>query len=187
MTAESALFQQMEEKMKKSLETVKREFQTIRTGRASPAILDKISVEYYGTLVPLKQIANVSVPDARMLLVQPFDKSSVGSIEKAIQKSDLGLNPAVDGSVIRLPIPPLTEERRRDLAKLIKKKVEEGKIAIRNIRREFNDDLKSMEKEKKLSEDETKKAQEQIQKITDKYIREFDEALAAKEKEIMEV
>lgn len=183
----ATLFHQMEEKMKKTLEALKREFHTIRTGRASPSILDKIVVECYGTEVPLKQVANVSTPDVRLLLIQPFDKSVIGSIEKAIQKSDLGLNPAVDGSVIRLSIPPLTEERRKELVKVIKKKVEEGKVAVRNIRREFNDELKVLEKNERLPEDEVKRAQDQIQKITDRYIKEFDDAQAAKEKEILEV
>lgn len=182
-----ALFHQMEERMKRSIESVKREFHTIRTGRASTAILDKIVVEYYGTEVPLKQIASISTPDARMLLIQPFDKSAIGGIEKAIQKSDLGLNPAVDGAIIRLSIPPLTEERRKELVKVVKKKVEDGKVALRNIRRECNDELKAKEKSEKLPEDEVKRAQDSIQKITDRYIHELDEALAAKEKEILEV
>lgn len=183
----AALFHQMEERMKRSIESVKREFHTIRTGRASTAILDKIVVEYYGTEVPLKQIASISTPDARMLLIQPFDKSSIGGIEKAIQKSDLGLNPAVDGAIIRLSIPPLTEERRKELVKVVKKKVEDGKVALRNIRRECNDELKAKEKSEKLPEDEVKRAQDSIQKITDRYIHELDEALAVKEKEILEV
>lgn len=182
-----ALFHQMEERMKRSIESVKREFHTIRTGRASTAILDKIVVEYYGTEVPLKQIASISTPDARMLLIQPFDKSAIGGIEKAIQKSDLGLNPAVDGAIIRLSIPPLTEERRKELVKVVKKKVEDGKVALRNIRRECNDELKAKEKSEKLPEDEVKRAQDSIQKITDRYIHELDEALVAKEKEILEV
>lgn len=183
----ATLFHTMEDKMKKTIESVKREFHTIRTGRASPAILDKIVVEYYGSEVPLKQIANISTPDARLLLIQPFDKSSAGNIEKAIQKSDLGLNPLVDGAVIRLSIPPLTEERRRELVKVIKKKMEEGKVAVRNIRREFNDELKLIEKAEKLPLDEVKRAQDHIQKITDRYVKELDDVLAAKEKEIMEV
>lgn len=182
-----SLFHNMEDKMKKTLESVKKEFHTIRTGRASAAILDKIVVEYYGAEVPLKQIANISTPDARLLLIQAFDKSSISSIEKAIQKSDLGLNPAVDGAVIRLSIPALTEERRKELVKVVKKKAEEGKVAVRNIRREFNDELKALEKGEKLPEDEMKRAQDNIQKITDRYIKELDEALAGKEKEIMEV
>lgn len=184
---DTAIFQRMEEKMKKSLEAIKKEFATIRTGRASPAILERITVEAYGTELPLKQVASTSAPEPRLLVIQAFDKSTVPSIEKSILKSDLGLTPAVDGNLIRLPIPPLTEERRRELVKMIKKKIEEGKVAIRNIRRDAIDEIKDQEKNHEIPEDESKRAQEQVQKVTDRYIKELDETAAFKEKEIMEV
>ncbi|MFH1454478.1 MAG: ribosome recycling factor [Armatimonadota bacterium] len=179
------VFSSTEERMKKSIEAVQREFAGIRAGRANPALLDKISVECYGSTMPIKQVANVSIPEARMIIIQPWDKTIISDIEKAIQKSDLGINPSNDSNVIRLIIPSLTEERRLELVKVVKKKTEEGKVSIRNIRRDSMEELKA--KEKESSEDEVKKAQDQIQKITDKYIAELDRICAAKEKEIMEV
>lgn len=182
---DQSIFSRTEEKMKKSIEAVQREFGGIRAGRATPALLDKIQVECYGANMPIKQVANVSIPEARMIIIQPWDKTLISNIEKAVQKSDLGINPANDGNVIRLVVPALTEERRQELTKVVKKKVEEGKVSVRNIRRDAIEEIKA--KEKESSEDEVKRAQEQIQKMTDKYIAELDRISAAKEKEIMEV
>lgn len=182
---DQSIFSKTEERMKKSIEAVQREFSAIRAGRATPSLLDRISVDCYGSAMPIKQIANISIPEARMIIIQPWDKTLIGNIEKAIQKSDLGINPANDGNVIRLVIPPLTEERRTELVKVVKKKAEEGKVSIRNIRREFMEELKAKEKEN--SEDEVKRAQDQGQKLTDKYTAELDRIATAKEKEIMEV
>ncbi|MGR6836126.1 ribosome recycling factor [Syntrophomonas erecta] len=176
-----------EDKMKKTLEHLSRDLASLRAGRANPAMLDKVTVEYYGTPTPLNQLANITVPEARLLVIQPWDKSSIPDIEKAIMKSDLGVNPTNDGNVIRVAIPQLTEERRRDLVKVIKKRGEEAKVAIRNIRRESNDMLKLGEKDKLISEDEVKRGLDEVQKITDKYIKETDVILQAKEKDIMEV
>lgn len=181
------IYQEVERKMAKAAEALKSEFTGIRTGRANPNLLDGIKVQSYGTAVPLNQVAGISVPEARLLLIQPWDKAVLPEIEKAILKSELGLTPVNDGRVIRLPIPPLTEERRRDLTKLVKKMAEESKVAIRNIRREANDEVKKLEKEKKISEDDSKKAIEKIQEITDRAVKGIDEILAKKEKEIMEV
>ncbi len=181
------VYQEMERKMTKAVEVLKGEYSGIRTGRANPALLEGIRVMSYGSPVPLNQVAGVSVPEARLLVIQPWDKNLVPEIEKAIQKSDLGLNPINDGKVIRLPIPALTEDRRHELVKLVKKMSEDGKVAIRNIRREANDEIKKLEKDKKISEDESKKAHDKTQEFTNKYIAQMDEALAKKEKEIMEV
>lgn len=178
---------QAEEKMKKAIAATQRDFASIRTGRASPALLDRITVDYFGAESQIKAMANVSVPDARTLLIQAYDRQSVTAIEKAIQKSDLGLTPNTDGNTIRLNIPSLTEERRKDLAKVLKKSAEEGKIAIRNIRRDAQDALKKKEKASELTEDERKRGDEQIQKLTDRYTKELDELLVIKEKEVMEV
>jgi ribosome recycling factor len=176
-----------EEKMNKAVEALKRELVTLRAGRANPAILDKIQVEYYGAITPLNQLASITVPEARLLVIQPFDKTIINDIDRAIQKSDLGLSPSNDGTVIRIMIPPLTEERRRDLVKLIKKYSEEAKVAIRNIRRDANDDLKKMQKDGELTEDDLRRSTDEVQKITDKEIVKVDEVAVAKEKEIMEV
>ena len=176
-----------EERMGKALEAMKRELASIRTGKATSSLLDGIQVDYYGTMTPLSQVANISAPDPRLLVVQPWEKKLIPEIVKAIQKSDLGLNPQSDPNVVRLPIPPLTEERRRDLAKVVKKVGEEGKVAIRNIRRDSNDAFKKAEKDKDISEDESRKGQEQVQKITDDHIEKLDEMLKKKEQEIMEV
>ena len=176
-----------EERMKKALTAAKAEFASLRAGRATPALLDKVSVEYYGSLVPVNQVANISVPEPRMIVIQPWEKPMLREIEKAITKSDLGLNPNSDSSVIRLNIPQLTEERRKDLVKTLNKRAEESKVAVRNIRRDANDAIKKLEKAKSITEDEAKKGQEDVQKIVDKYIKEIDIARADKEKEIMEV
>lgn len=175
-----------EERMDKAIQALKRDLATLRAGRATPSLLDRIQVDYYGSPTPVNQLANINTPDSRTLMIQPWDKSSLQEIERAIQKSDLGLTPANDGSSIRLSIPPLTEERRVELVKLTKKFGEEAKVAIRNIRRDANDDIKKLEKTD-ISEDESRRHQDDIQKTTDKFIAEVDKVLAAKEKEIMEV
>ncbi|WP_041591531.1 ribosome recycling factor [Tepidanaerobacter acetatoxydans] len=177
----------MENQMNEVLVNLKSEFTTIRAGRASAALLDKIYVDYYGSPTPVNQVASVSVPEPKMILIQPWDLKMLGVIEKAILKSDLGLTPNNDGKVIRLILPELTAERRQELVKLSKKKAEEAKVSIRNIRREYNDVLKKMEKNREISEDDLKRSQEEIQKITDKYIDEVEKILANKEKDIMEV
>lgn len=175
-----------EERMEKAVGALKRELATLRAGRANSALLDRIQVEYYGALTPINQLANISTPDPRTLIIQPWDKSSMGEIERAIMKSDLGLTPANDGMIIRLTVPALTEERRVELVKQTKKYGEEAKVAVRNIRRDANDDIKKLEKSD-ISEDESRRYQDDIQKSTDKYIAEIDKVLVAKEKEIMEV
>ena len=173
--------------MKEVLSKLKSEFVVIRTGRASASLLDKIYVDYYGSPVPINQIASISVPEPKMIVIQPWDIKMLGVIEKAILKSDLRLTPNNDGKVIRLVLPELTSERRQELLKLAKKKAEEARVSIRNIRREYNENLKKMEKSGEISEDELKRSQEEIQKLTDKYIEEVDKMLAAKETDIMEV
>ncbi|MDQ0090591.1 ribosome recycling factor [Paenibacillus anaericanus] len=175
-----------EERMDKAIQALKRDLASLRAGRASVSLLDRIQVDYYGTPTPINQLANINTPDSRTLMIQPWDKSSLSEIERAIQKSDLGLTPANDGTMIRLSIPALTEERRVDLVKMTKKFGEESKVAIRNIRRDANDDIKKLEKSD-ISEDESRRHQEDIQKATDKFIAEVDKVLSAKEKEIMEV
>jgi ribosome recycling factor len=181
------VYKEAEAKMGRALEATRSEFAAIRTGRASPALLDRLQVEAYGQAVPLKQVAGVSTPDARSLLIAAWDKSVVSSIRKAIETSDLGLTPNVDGQQIRLTIPPLTEERRKDLVKLVHKKAEDGKVAIRNIRHKSIDEVKALLKEHKITEDENKRAGEHVQKITDKFIKDVDALVAHKEKEILEV
>ena len=179
--------QKYEEKMKKTLASLEAELVTIRAGRANPHILDKLTVDYYGSPTPLQQVANITVPEARMIQIQPWESSLIKGIEKAILTSDLGLNPNNDGKVIRLIFPELTEERRKDLVKDIKKKGEAAKVAIRNIRRDANDAYKKLKKEEDVSEDEIKELEDKIQKSTDKYIKEVDAAVDAKSKEIMTV
>jgi ribosome recycling factor len=181
------IYTETEEKMKKSFQSIQKEFSSLRTGKATSSLLDSIRVDYHGTIMPLNQLASVSVPEPRLLVVQAWDKSAVGEISKAIQKADLGLNPLVEGNIIRLPIPALNEERRRELVKHSKKVSEEGKVAIRNIRRDANEHLKKEEKDKTINEDDHKKGAEKIQKLTDKYIIMIDDLTAVKEKEIMEV
>lgn len=181
------IFIKTEEKMKKAIEIFKKDLGTIRAGRAAPSLLDKIMVDYYGTPTPLKQLSTVNAPEPRLLLVQPWDKNIIKDIEKAILKSDLGLTPNNDGNLIRLPVPQLTEERRKELVKMIRKKTEESRVAVRNIRREANDRLKTEEKNGEITQDGLKRSQDEIQKLTDKYIEDLDRALENKEKEIMEV
>ena len=176
-----------EDRMKKSLEHLTKDLAAMRAGRANPAMVEKLSVDYYGVLTPVNQLANISVPEARLLVIQPWDKSLIADIEKAIMKSDLGITPSNDGNVIRIAVPQLTEERRKDLVKVAKKRAEEARVAVRNIRREANDMLKASEKDKLISEDENKKGAEEVQKLTDRYIKNVDTILQAKEKEIMEV
>ncbi|GMK48079.1 MULTISPECIES: ribosome recycling factor [Paenibacillus] len=181
-----AIKKNAEERMEKAIGALKRDLATLRAGRATPALLDRVQVEYYGAPTPVAQLANINVPDSRTLFIQPWDKSSIAAIEKAIMKSDLGLTPSNDGSAIRITLPPLTEERRTELVKTTKKFGEEAKVAIRNIRRDANDDIKKLEKTT-ISEDESRRHQEDIQKATDRFIAEVDKVLVAKEKEIMEV
>lgn len=174
-------------RMGKSIEALKKEFSKIRTGRAHPSLLDQITVSYYGSDTPLSQVANVAVEDARTLTVTPWEKPMIQAIEKAILSSDLGLNPATNGNVIRLPLPPLTEERRRDLVKLVKHEAENSRIAIRNIRRDANSEIKEALKEKMISEDEARGGEEKIQKITDEYIKEIEKHLEIKEADLLSI
>ncbi len=176
-----------ENNMRKTVDVVKKEFASLRAGRATPALLDKVMVNYYGTPTPINQMANVSAPEARLLVIQPWDKSTIPDIERAILKSDLGINPTSDGTVIRLAIPQLTQERRQELVKVIKKKAEEGRVAIRNVRRDANDSLKAREKKGELPEDELRRLQDEVQKLTDRFIKEIDQLTANKEQEIMQV
>ena len=176
-----------EVRMGKSIDALKTEFTKIRTGRAHPSLLDQIHVDYYGSDTPINQVANVNVEDSRTLVVTPWEKDMVAKVEKAIMGSDLGLNPATAGTVIRIPMPPLTEERRRDLVKVVKQEAEQARVAVRNIRRDANSDFKDLLKEKEISEDEERKAEEKIQKLTDTYVGKIDHVLADKEEELMEV
>jgi ribosome recycling factor len=175
------------ERMSKAIQAFSRELASVRAGRANASLLDRISVDYYGAPTPVNQLAGISVPEARLLVIQPYDKSILGEIEKAILKSDLGLNPSNDGSIIRIAIPQLTEERRKDLVKLVKKENEEAKVAIRNIRRDANDDLKKLEKNGEITEDDQRGYSDDIQKLTDDHILKIDQLTKDKEKEILEV
>jgi ribosome recycling factor len=175
------------EKMDKAIQAFSRELATVRAGKASPSLLEKVMVDYYGVPTPIIQLAGISVPEARLLVIQPYDKSILKDIEKAILASDLGLTPSNDGSVIRITIPPLTEERRRELVKLVKKYAEEAKVAVRNIRRDANDELKKLEKNGEITEDELRSYTDDVQKITDEHIAKIDTITKEKEKEIMEV
>ncbi len=176
-----------EEKMEKALTSLDREFGRLRTGRASTSLVDPIKVDYYGTPTPISQLASVAVPDSRTITIQPWDRGAFAGVEKAILKSDLGLTPINDGKIIRISIPPLTEERRKELAKISRKYGEDAKVAVRNVRRDANDQLKKLEKEKVISEDELKKAIDDVQKLTDKYVAKVDEKCQAKDKEIMDL
>jgi ribosome recycling factor len=187
MTTVPTLIADSEAKMKKSLEALRKELGTIRTGRASPALLEGVTVQYYGTPMPINQLGTITVPEARVLVIQPWDKQAMKDIEKGILASDLGLTPSNDGTVIRITLPIPTEERRRELVKTVGKRTEEGHIAVRNIRREGMDKFKAMEKNKELSEDQSKKAQEQLQRLTDSYIQKMDALRKEKEAEVMEV
>ncbi|MCR8994837.1 ribosome recycling factor [Brevibacillus sp. 7WMA2] len=181
------ILKDMEDRMSKAIQTLKKDLATLRAGRATPAMLDKIMVDYYGTPTPINQLANVVAPEPRMLQVQPWDKSALKDIDKAIMQSDIGLTPTNDGSVIRIAVPPLTEERRRDLVKVANKSGEDAKVAIRNVRRDANDGIKKLEKAASISEDESRGHQETVQKTTDKFIAEVDKIVKDKEKDILEV
>lgn len=181
-----ARLQQYDEKMKKAMDFLEKDYASIRAGRANPHVLDKLRVDYYGTPTPIQQVGNVTVPEARIIQIAPWEKNMIREIEKAIQTSDIGINPSNDGSVIRLVFPELTEERRKDLAKEVKKKAEDAKVAIRNIRRDGNDAFKKLAKTE-VSEDEIKQLEDELQKLTDKFIKEIDVAMEAKSKEIMTV
>ena len=174
-------------RMEKSVESLRSQMSKVRTGRAHPSILDSVMVNYYGTDTPLKQLANITTEDSRTLALTVFDKSSSQAVEKAIMDSDLGLNPASAGAVIRIPLPPLTEERRKDLVKIVRAEAEQGRVAVRNIRRDANGDIKDLLKEKEITEDEERHAEDEIQKLTDKYVKQIDEALKAKEEDLMEI
>jgi len=176
-----------QDRMQKALENLEQEYRRLRTGRASVSLVDGIRVEYYGTPTPLSQLATLTVPEPRTIMIQPWDQSVIGEVEKAILKSELGLTPNNDGKIIRIGIPPLTQERRKELVKVIKKKAEEAKVAMRNIRRDANEMLKDFRKEKTISEDEQFKGQDETQRITDEFIKKVDAAYAAKEKEILEI
>ncbi|AIG27581.1 ribosome recycling factor [Brevibacillus laterosporus] len=181
------ILKDMEDRMSKAIQTLKKDLATLRAGRATPAMLDKIMVDYYGTPTPINQLANVVAPEPRMLQVQPWDKNALKDIDKAIMQSDIGLTPTNDGSVIRIAVPPLTEERRRDLVKVANKNGEDAKVAIRNVRRDANDGIKKLEKAASISEDESRGHQETVQKTTDKFIAEVDKIVKDKEKDILEV
>jgi ribosome recycling factor len=174
-------------RMGKTIEALKKDLASVRTGRATPTLVDNIKADYYGTPTPLKQMATISAPEARLLVIQPWDNTTIGEIKKAILKSELGLNPSSDGNIIRLAIPPLSEERRRDLVKAVHKKAEEGRIALRNIRRDALEMLRELEKEKEISQDEQKRAQERLQEITDSFIEKAGELAQAKEAELLQV
>ncbi len=182
-----SVLKECETRMHKAIENLEREFSRLRTGRASTGLVDNIKVDYYGTPTPISQISSVSVPDSRTLTIQPWDKKAFTLIEKGIIASDLGLNPVNDGVLIRISMPPLTEERRKDLAKLAKKYTEDCKVAVRNVRRDGNEILKKMQKDKELTEDEQHRGQDEIQKATDAFVKKADDTYAAKEKEIMEI
>jgi ribosome recycling factor len=190
-TAEDAMLKDVlkdaEERMAKTIEALQTDLHTIRTGRASPALVERVQVDYYGAPTPLIQLAGATVPEPRLLVIRPWDRNTIGAIEKALLKSDLGLTPTSYGQVIRLVIPQLTEERRRDLLKLVNKRVEEARVSIRNIRRDANDMLRDLEKEKLISEDELHEGRDEAQKLTDDFIKKVDEVGKAKEAEIMEV
>jgi ribosome recycling factor len=181
------IYKESQDKMHKAVEAVDREFSTLRTGRASVALVDNIQVEAYGSKMPLKQVATISTPDARTILIQPFDKNQMHAIEKAIIAANIGLTPNNDGKAVRLNIPPLTEERRKDLVKLAKKMAEDGRVAVRNIRRHANDEIKKIQKNHEITEDDEQRAHQKLQELTDKYIAEVDALLERKTKEIMEV
>lgn len=182
-----AVFKKAEEKMGKALDALSHDYASIRAGRANPAVLDKVQVDYYGVPTPINQVAAVSVSEARVLVIQPWDKSTLNLIEKAILTSDIGINPANDGNIIRLTFPALTEDRRKEIAKEISKRAEDGKIAVRNIRRDGMDELKKLKKDSQITEDDLKGAEDKLQKITDKFIKEIEETAAAKDKEIMSI
>jgi len=178
---------QTDDKMQKAVVATRDEFAMVRTGRASPQLLERIQVDYYGSKTPLNQIAGISVPEARLLVISPYDKNALSAIEKAIITSDLGINPSNDGTIIRLSFPPLTEERRKEMIKVVRERAEEGKVAVRNVRRHSKDEMEKLKKDGELSEDDLKRAEKELQKLTDQHTGEIDEMLAHKEKELLEV
>ncbi|MEW6266080.1 MAG: ribosome recycling factor [Thermodesulfobacteriota bacterium] len=180
------IFEDLTDRMEKTIVALERDLKKVRTGRASASLLDGLKVDYYGTPTPLNQMASVSVPEARMLLIQPWDPQSLGEMEKAILRSELGLTPMNDGKIIRIAIPPLSEQRRKELVKIVRKMAEENKVAVRNVRRDANDMIKDLKKEKEISEDDQRRAQEEVQKKTDEFIKKVDETVEVKIKEIME-
>ena len=180
------LLSEAESKMKKAVEALKRNLTTIRTGRASPGLIEGLMVDYFGTSMPLNQLANISVPEARLLAIQPWDKQAISLVEKAILQANLGLNPSNDGTLIRIPIPPLTDERRQELVKMVQKRVEEGRVSIRNARRDSMDQTRSLKKNKEISEAQERRTEERLQKLTDDYVRRINDAGAAKEKDLIE-
>jgi ribosome recycling factor len=186
MTVQTALTDATE-KMEKAVTHLKEDLSGIRTGRATPAVLNRVTVEYYGTPVPLNQLASINVPEPRLLAISPFDKSSISSIEKAIQASDLGITPSNDGQVIRLSFPPLTEERRKELVKQVHHRAEEGRVAVRNVRRHHKDELEKLEREGSISEDDLTRSEKELQKLTDRFVAEIDDIQRHKEQELMEV
>jgi len=181
------IYQETKDRMNKSVQALEKEMSRVRTGRASLSVLDPVKVDYYGTLTPLNQMASIAVPESRLITVQPWDVSAIKEVEKGILKANIGLTPASDGKIIRISIPPLTEERRKEIAKKVHQTCEDYKVALRNIRRDSNDELKTLQKDGDISEDDNFKAQKQIQEITDEYIKKIDEIFAAKEKEILEI
>ena len=186
LTAEQVL-DDIDGRMDRTLEAFRRDLAQLRTGRATPSLIEDLSVDYYGSATPLKQIASISAPDARAIMVQPWDKGAMREIEKSLQRSEMGFNPSNDGNVITVPIPPLTNERRQEMVKLLKRKAEDGKVSLRNVRRDGLETLRKMEKDKSLSQDENRRAQEQLQKVTDGHTKQIDETTSAKEAEILQV
>ena len=182
-----AILQEVERKMGRSLDALQRELASLRTGRATPSLIENVAVDYYGSPTPLKQLATITAPDARAILVQPWDRQSLRDIEKSLMRSELGFNPSNDGSVITVPIPPLNQERRQELVRLLKRKIEEGKVSIRNVRRDGLESLRKLERDKAISQDQNRRSQEQLQKTTDARIKDIDQVAAAKEAEIMQV
>ena len=182
-----AVLTEAERKMGQSIEAMRRDISTLRTGRATPALIEDLMVDYYGSPTPLKQIASISAPDARAIMVQPWDRQSLRDIERSLTQSEMGFNPSNDGNVITVPIPPLTQERRREMVRLLKRKAEDSKVAVRNVRREGVDSLRKMERDKSISQDENRRSQDSLQKTTDTHIKAIDEVAATKEAEIMEV
>ena len=181
------ILKEAEGKMRRAIEVAKEEFSGIRTGRANPALLNRLMVDYYGTPTPLQQLASISAPEARLLVVSPYDRNATAGIEKAIRNSDLGINPANDGQVIRLAFPPLTEERRKDLIKLVHQRAEDARVAVRNVRRHSKEEMERLEHDHAISEDELRRGEKELQKLTDQHVAEVDEATAHKEKELLEV
>ncbi|MCY4559995.1 MAG: ribosome recycling factor [Chloroflexi bacterium] len=182
-----AVLTEAERKMGQSIEAMRRDISTLRTGRATPALIEDLSVDYYGSPTPLKQIASISAPDARAIMVQPWDRQALRDIERSLTQSEMGFNPSNDGNVITVPIPPLTQERRQEMVRLLKRKAEDSKVAVRNVRREGVDSLRKMERDKSISQDENRRSQDSLQKTTDAHIKTIDEVAATKEGEIMEV